>query len=778
MGEHIVESLIGGRHMSQARVCQHLRSVGLDGGEAARWAGLVYRQLRASGPEWIVERLKSLKPLLQEVANTGSYTVPLGFATRKNRRGETIFKDGLLHRLFSRPLSPEHLRLVEGFLRVYQVIHLDKISKKQKEKILNNIEGPSTARSSEFVNKYSKLIGTSVRGVSAQSLSDLLSRADSAKSLPMLLNISTTKRSPYLNENGVWKTAPRSKVESALWWDYAQSDNLTREFWAKHPNFFEERVTGNRMFVNGRPSPGDGLSSGDFSAGKIAVIQEGGCKARTIANPMLLFQALGEPMKVKLQEYTRLCYPEVCTFDHERGYSSVVQWLEQGRKVWCFDASAFTDRFPLQLQEAVIDSLVDQHVLSNEDRDAFMLVINKGWHWDEVGREVKWSVGQPLGYGPSFHLATLTHAVVCDFICRSFKLGNRDFRIVGDDVVIANEQLAEVYQRTMCELGVEINLSKSAISDKLGEFLGKQITKWGVSPSIKVKLLREPAQLLSALGYYGQRALDHLLPLERKWARSAYLPEDLGGLGWRPVRSGLRNWLDITNQDSFARQRVLKDIYTFYGKTPERGSDVDRKDIDLTFEYYSRNQIDTDGPTRYEGVKYTFEDALRLPSHGSARKGAVNLEANSFADRFDSMMSQLITPPGQTSPSSDAVHRHAMNLLTKHGYINPMEKPPKYKFRGQSDQENPHDNRAERAGVSPDSTGEQQTPPRDGPRFVRIRDLARDSETAEQVKNQIETDGYKPSRPKGWLYAQIYFFWAYPWTQQTVYTGWWGGCRY
>lgn len=736
--------------MSQARVCQHLRSVGLNSTEAARWAGLMYRQLRASGPEWIVERVKSLKPLLQEVVNTGSYTVPTGFATRKNRRGDTIFKDGLLHRLFSRPLTPGNLKLVEGFLRVYQVVHLDKVSKKQKKKILENIEGPSTAKSPEVVQKYKRLLQQSLRSVSAESLSDLQLRAESAWSLSMFLNIDTTKRSPYLNEDGVWKTAPRSKVESALWWDYAQTDESTRKFWAKYPDFFEERVTGNNMFIHGRPyQGGDNHTGRDLSAGKIAVIQEGGCKARTIANPMLLFQALGEPMKVKLQWYTQRCYPEVCTFDHERGYSSVVQWLEQGRKVWCFDASAFTDRFPLLLQEGVIDSLVERRVLSIEDREAFKLVISKGWHWDELGREVKWSVGQPLGYGPSFHLATLAHAVLCDGLCRVLKLKDRDFRIVGDDVVIAHPHLAEVYQYAMRDLGVEINLSKSAISDRLGEFLGKQITRWGVSPSMKVKLLREPAQLLSALGYYGQRALDYLLPLERKWAVTAYLPDDLGGLGWRPVGSGYKNWLELTNQDSFARKRVLKDIYTFYGMTPKRGSEVDRKDIELTLEYYSRNHVDTSGRTRYTSVKYTFEDSLRLPSHGSVRKDAVNLEANSYADRYDDKMRQLITPPGQKSPSSDSVIRHAMNLFTRHGYINPKEKPPKYDLRGQSVQENPHDKRAERTDVEPGSTRERKTPSRDGPRFTSFRDLARDSEAVEEIKNQIETDGYKPQSPKG-----------------------------
>nr|UJQ92584.1 MAG: putative RNA-dependent RNA polymerase [Mitoviridae sp.] len=736
--------------MSQARVCQHLRSVGLGGGDSARWASIIYHQLRASGPEWIVERLKSLKPLLQEVANTGRYTVPIGFATRKNRRGDTIFKDGLLHRLFSQPLTAGHLRLVEGFLRVYQVVHLDKISKKQKQKILENIEGPSTARSPEYITKFSHFVKQSLRSIPAKSLSDLQLQAESAKSLPMLLNIETTKRSPYLDENGVWKTAPRSKVESSLWWDYAQKDELTRKFWAKYPDFFEERVTGNNMFIHGRPyRGGDNTTGMNFSAGKIAVIQEGGCKARTIANPMLLFQALGEPMKIKLQWYIEKCYPEVCTFDHERGYSSVVQWLEQGKKVWCFDASAWTDRFPLLLQEAVIDSLVERRILSDEDRAAFGLVMDKGWHWDEVEREVKWSVGQPLGYGPSFHLATLTHVAICDMICQIRGIQGRDFRIVGDDVVIANEELAIDYQCAMNDLGVKINLSKSAVSDKLGEFLGKQITRWGVSPSIKVKLLREPAQLLSALGYYGQRALDYLLPLERKWAVAAYLPEDLGGLGWRPVRSGLRNWLELTNQESFARQRVLKDIYTFYGMTPKRGSEVHRKDIELTLEYYSRNHVDTSGRTRYTDIKYTFEDALRLPSHGSVRKDAVNLEANNFVDRYDDKMRQLITPPEQKSPSSDSVLRHAMNLITRHGHINPKEKPPRHKPRGQSVQENFHELCKERAAVQTDPNRERTAQSREGPRFVRVRDLARDSETVEQIKSQIETDGFKPSRPKG-----------------------------
>lgn len=126
------------------RVCQHLKALNLPSKEASRIASLVCKWLINSGPEWTVERLKSIKQAHQESLQTtdGSYTPPEGWATRKNRDGKIILKDGFYHRLLTH--TRFNLKQVEGVLRIYQVITLEQTSRKQLSKMKNAIEAPST----------------------------------------------------------------------------------------------------------------------------------------------------------------------------------------------------------------------------------------------------------------------------------------------------------------------------------------------------------------------------------------------------------------------------------------------------------------------------------------------------------------------------------------------------------------------------------------------------------------------------------------------------------
>ena len=125
------------------RVCQHLRSLKFPSHESARIAALIDKWVTYSGPEWTVERLKTLKQAHQESLQTedGSYIPPTGWATRRNRYGKAILRDGLLHRVLTH--TGFNLKQVEGLLRIYQVISLDNTSKKQLIKMERAIEAPS-----------------------------------------------------------------------------------------------------------------------------------------------------------------------------------------------------------------------------------------------------------------------------------------------------------------------------------------------------------------------------------------------------------------------------------------------------------------------------------------------------------------------------------------------------------------------------------------------------------------------------------------------------------
>lgn len=554
-----------------ARVCQHLSCTGYSSTESARFASLVEKWYRCNGPEWTVERLKSLKQTVKdclEEGDHGNYRVPPGWATRRNRRGQVRFRDGLVHRVVS-TISRSNLVQAESFLRLHTIVKVGKLTPKQREKMVKAIESPPVASIADiltYVKDYK------VRRVSGRTLGSIQEKGRNAP--PMLKLVGGSKRAPRFNFNSEikdWssgtvevtpvydKTYPRTTAEAFQWNDYFQFDLDFQQLWSKHP----ERISQLLVGVSTLPVSKPGITTlHSAPAGVLSLIQEGGAKLRWIANPVLPLQALGEPLKRKLYAFGMARYPEIKSHNQDEGHQDVAHWLEIGKKVWSFDCSSFTDRFPLSYQRIVLERLREMGVADDFDCEAFDLVLSKSWVSKQLNREVRWSVGQPLGYNPSFHLATVTHAVVLDNL-DIHRTGL--WRVVGDDVVIADETLATNYRDFMEKSGVEINLGKSLISDKYSEFLGKTITSKGVSPSMKVRLLKSSDQVVQNLYFYGPRALKFMQKRERAAALKVFLPNELGGLGWKPSKVPYRNWvLEIAKTEAWAHRLRVKSFLSFH----------------------------------------------------------------------------------------------------------------------------------------------------------------------------------------------------------------------
>nr|UYL95382.1 MAG: RNA-dependent RNA polymerase [Zhangye Narna tick virus 1] len=675
--------------MIKDRVCQHLRSVGYDQTESSRFASLIQKWCDRSGNEWTVERLKSLKVAFKNSLETGQYQLPAYWATRKNRSGKTIVRDGFVHRVLTSPNEGKNLVRKEAFLRLYQVIKLDGPSKKQLSKMETAIEGKPTA-DPEVLRQLCSAV--KVRRANHRTVARVQVVGNSSKTLSQMWG-NRQKRSPayVIPENDSGKSTKlvstsREDVETAKFIDYFSVDRQTNEFWSRYPGF-----VGDRLLGPGRPCPRvryTEIPLKDLPAGTLTVIQEGGAKARWVANPLLAFQALGEPLKDKLWEYTKELYPDViCTDDQGRGYGIVAQWITEGRKVWSFDASSFTDRFPLQLQLSVLQQLQDMGIASKADVESFKLVVQKRWQCNVVGREISWTQGQPLGYGPSFHIATLTHAALVETLAKdpSVLADAKMFCVVGDDIVIADERLAHAYEFAMTKLGVEINRQKSLISNDYAEFLGKLISKEGVNPSIKVKFLLSSDQVVDTLRFYGPNGLKWLTPRERGMAMRAYLPVDLGGLDWRLPNTTYREWLAITRQEEFAVKRLVNDVAAFYGRESLTGaSDVERE-INRRIEFYSINGYDLSASEWARlGVTEELNALTNLPIAKTREESrSLPSTSNTFVHVVD-MVSKLSSRGLETTPLTkdylDSLLRNNHVAITRHGYLNETEKP----YTGQS----------------------------------------------------------------------------------------------
>lgn len=91
----------------------------------------------------------------------------------------------------------------------------------------------------------------------------------------------------------------------------------------------------------------------------------------------------------------------------------------------------------------------------------------------KTGEKLRWSVGQPLGLLSSFPSFSLFHHDIVQYAysrCRNRKglplKFFKDYKLLGDDIVILNKEVADEYQFLIQDvLGVSINMSKSVIGD-------------------------------------------------------------------------------------------------------------------------------------------------------------------------------------------------------------------------------------------------------------------------------------------------------------------------
>jgi hypothetical protein len=116
-----------------------------------------------------------------------------------------------------------------------------------------------------------------------------------------------------------------------------------------------------------------------------------------------------------------------------------------------------------------------------------------------TGQNVRWKVGQPLGLLSSFPSFALWHHDVVQFAANweNFHKGKplrffKQYRILGDDIVIYNTEVARRYQWLLKKIGLQINLQKSVIGDSVNsqiEFAKRLSLRGKEMSSIKHNIL-------------------------------------------------------------------------------------------------------------------------------------------------------------------------------------------------------------------------------------------------------------------------------------------------
>jgi hypothetical protein len=158
-----------------------------------------------------------------------------------------------------------------------------------------------------------------------------------------------------------------------------------------------------------------------------------------------------------------------CTANQSKGFKSLLR-DSLHKSTYCFDLTSASDRIPAIMQKHRLKLMG-----GNPLADAWHSVMtDRTFQIKPTGQSVSWKVGQPLGLLSSFPSFALWHHDIIQYSANLERISKdkplkffKDYRLLGDDVVIFDKKVAGIYHHLLTEvLGIPINLSKSVIGDE------------------------------------------------------------------------------------------------------------------------------------------------------------------------------------------------------------------------------------------------------------------------------------------------------------------------
>nr|P92567.1 RecName: Full=Uncharacterized mitochondrial protein AtMg01410; AltName: Full=ORF204 [Arabidopsis thaliana]CAA69788.1 unnamed protein product [Arabidopsis thaliana] len=155
--------------------------------------------------------------------------------------------------------------------------------------------------------------------------------------------------------------------------------------------------------------------------------------------------------------------PQDGTFNQTQPFDRLVG----SRHSFSFDLKSATDRWPLVFLFEVVQYLFDRSFASSVVNSAFACNIFEVPFVKLKRRfsQVCFVAGQPLGYHGSWPTFALSHHILVWWCAKQVHPGVRftSYAVLGDDVVIADQEVAKVYESALGGLGVKISYQKSLI---------------------------------------------------------------------------------------------------------------------------------------------------------------------------------------------------------------------------------------------------------------------------------------------------------------------------
>jgi len=408
----------------------------------------------SSGPEWTVQRLKTLK--LWFIHKLSGNKLPSSQWISTDNRG---IPKGVFKPIF----EMKNLKKVMNTLLIYTSFVSKEVTKKQAKKFFSSVTcelGPS---------------------IHIPHLKDaVVSRKEKVPPFKSM-NYSEYGWSPSKRTLGPFgKTVPEGI--DALLADTRcsrvldHSDIYSDMYYDALGDLYLQSLKGEEL--NDHPS--------HQCVGSISVIQEPGFKARFIANPRRIYQIMLNGLGKQAFGFLKTL-PWDCTYNQMDGVEWVQKNLSNQQMVYCVDLSDATNNFPLEIQMKIARWLGfnEDSLMLFEDLARSEWYVPKSlsthYHMDTV----RWTKGQPLGLYPSFPLFSIAHGFLVESLRVHVNAPKGCFRILGDDIAISDKHLFKAYMEYLDLLQMPVSFEKCISSHLVAEFAGCIITPDRIFSGVK-----------------------------------------------------------------------------------------------------------------------------------------------------------------------------------------------------------------------------------------------------------------------------------------------------
>lgn len=460
---------------------------------------------RHHGITWVVSRLKSMRASLL----SGEKLPEIGYHADGTFRGPFRYVSRLAARNRKGSIVADRL------IRIYGRWEARGITADDYDKFTRTVEVPDDSAKDVPIKVPSWL--------------KRLSRFTAERaSFDHRLPVSKEKRVPFLG---------KSEYDTSVTEHYSIFSELCPNLIRLNRSFLEENVFETNIFLEDLFSFGchfdENTSRADQLrydvAGKIGgLTKDRGLKRRFIANPHRILQ-IGLSRLKDAANRTLQQIEASLVHDQSAAEAFIQDKFNEGKIGYSLDLSSATDHFPFWYQKRVAEILfptlrpdiqlwsdstlcswevplltaLDREILDTGPKPRSAAFIKP-----DTSKYVRYTKGQPMGTNPSFAIFTLSHIVLL------YSLGgdNTSFRVIGDDVVIFDPELAAKYQTEIGRLGVQISLTKSLIGKTRAEFAGRIADKRGFWPSYKSSPIDPYKDPMGAFRQYGMRG-SALLPM-------------------------------------------------------------------------------------------------------------------------------------------------------------------------------------------------------------------------------------------------------------------------